>query len=520
MSKDELLVQGLLNPSAWPGATGPIELLETHISWILLTGEYACKIKKPIKLEFLDFSTLELRKRWCEEELRLNSRWAPDLYMDVVPITGSAFQPQVNGSGTPIEYAVRMREFPQSALLSAELERGELGVDDMFDLAEMIADVHARAPENREARFGSVAAIKKPMTENLVYLEPVLDADELAFFERWTEEELERRGALIESRRRDGYVRRVHGDLHLRNLVRLDDRVVAFDCIEFSEELRTLDVISDLTFLSMDLIASGRPDLAWTLLNRYLEVSGDYEGMCLYGLYHVYHCMIRAKVAAIMASERDKESERSGDLETMHHYCDVARHWIELAKPSLIVMHGLSGSGKTWVSSQLVEALGAVRVRSDIERKRMHGVAERASSGSGPGQGLYDPAKGSVTYQRLRDVAGQLLVAGHSVILDATYLHTGERLAARKLAADLGLPFVLVAVEAPDDVLDSRLLDRQSRSRDASEADRDVLDHQRSLAEPVDDDREGPVVHFENESDADIGPLVRSIRDLVAGKSP
>ena len=515
---NEMLVQGLLNPAAWPHATDPVELLETHISWVLLTGDYAYKIKKPLRLEFLDFSTLDLRRKWCEEELRLNSRWAPGLYLDVVPITGSVYQPQVGGDGTPIEYAVRMHQFPQEDLLSAELDRGKLGPDDMRDLAEMIADRHASAPVNREERFGDLAAIRKPMVENFIYLEPWLDGAELGFFRAWTDEELGRHAALIDERRQGGFVRRVHGDLHLRNLVRFDGGIVAFDCIEFSEELRTLDVISDLTFLSMDLIAAGRDDLAWTLLNRYLEVSGDYEGMRLYGLYHVYHCMIRAKVAAIMASERDSDETRRSDLDAMHHYCAVARHWIEHANPALVVMHGLSGSGKTWVSSQLVEALGAVRARSDIERKRMHGFAERASSGSAPGEGLYGAAKSGKTYARLNAIAAGLLAAGHRVILDATYLHTDERLAARRTAGELGAPFVLVAVEAPAHLRAAWLETRQSRSADASEANRDVLEFQRTHADPLDDAREGPVVHFVNGKAADIGRLVDSIETVFAGK--
>lgn len=514
MSSGDRLAKGLLRHGAWPHAVDELQVLETHISWVFLTGEYAYKIKKPLKLDFLDFSTLALRKHWCEEELRLNHRWAPQLYLDVVPVTGTPEQPTIAGTGSAIEYAVRMRQFPQSALLSAQLDAGGLDSDDMRELAEMIADRHGSAPANTEPRFGGIDAIRKPMVENFLYLEPWLDAAELDAFRDWTEAELDRYTALIDRRRQEGFVRRCHGDLHLRNLVRLDNGIFAFDCIEFSEELRTLDVVSDLTFLSMDLVASGRDDLAWTLLNRYLEVSGDYAGMQLYGLYHVYHCMIRAKVAAILAGERDDLSERDADLETMLHYCGVARDWINKQQPGLVLMHGLSGAGKTWVSSRLSAGLGAVRIRSDVERKRLHGLDEQASTDSPPGEGLYDAASSEQTYARLLNLAEPLLSSGHRVLLDATFLRSDERARARAVATRQSTPVVQVVVEASDALLAERLTARDTES-DASEADAAVLAYQRKRLEPVDDTREAPVFRFENEPGVDVATLAAAVDSML-----
>ena len=515
MSSGDRLAKGLLTPGAWPHPVDDLQLVETHISWVVLTGDYAYKIKKPLELEFLDFSTLALRQHWCEEELRLNRRWAPDLYLDVVPITGTPEQPAVAGKGAPIEYAIRMRQFPQSALLSAQLDAGTLDTGDMRELAEMIADRHGRAPANTERSFGGIEAIRKPMVENFLYLEPWLATMELEALRDWTDAELDRYRMLIDYRRQAGFVRRCHGDLHLRNLVRLDDGIVAFDCVEFSEELRTLDVISDLTFLSMDLVASGRDDLAWVLLNRYLEVAGDYSGMQLYGLYHVYHCMIRAKVAAILAGHRDEEHERDADLETMNHYCDVARDWIETPRSGLILMHGLSGSGKTWVSTRLSTGLGAVRIRSDIERKRLHGLAEQASTASPPGEGLYDAATSERTYARLLDLAAPLLAAGHRVLIDATFLRREERERARSAALQLSVPVVQVVVEAGDALLAERLRTRAAVAADASEADAAVLAFQRTRLEPVDDTGEAPVLRFENEPGVDVATLVAAVNSLL-----
>lgn len=512
MSSGDTLIRSLLSPKIWQQADGEPTLLETHISWVILTGEYAYKIKKPLKLEFLDFSTLELRRHWCEEELRLNRRWASDLYLDVMPITGTPDRPVPGGSGAPIEYAVRMRRFPQSALLSNKLRDGELEAADMLELAEMIADRHAEAPVNREARFGGMAAVQKPMIENLLYLEPWLDKAELARLDTWTRAELERNTSVIEDRRQAGFVRECHGDLHLRNLVELDGRIVAFDCIEFSDELRMLDVISDLSFLAMDLVAAGRGDLAWTLLNRYLEASGDYAGMRLYGLYFVYHCLIRAKVDAIRASERRHDADREDDLAGMRHYCNVARHWIDAGAPALILMHGYSGSGKTWVSSRLLERLGAVRLRSDIERKRMYGLAEDASTGSAPGEGLYDADTSARTYERLFTLTGELLDAGHLVILDAAFLDADRRRQARALAAGLDARFVIVDVTAPEETVRRRI---DARTADASEADQAVLDYQRRHTAPLDEETDGPLVTFVNDGGAGIDALAASITAIT-----
>ncbi len=516
MSDGSTLVRSLRNPAVWPHAVDNLRVLETHISWIFLTGEYAYKIKKPLKLSFLDFSTLELRRHWCEEEVRLNSRWSPQIYLDVVPIAGDADKPAVGGDGTAIEYAVRMRQFPQSALLNEQLAAGRIDVDDMLELAEMIADRHANTPVHREERFGSPAAIAKPMHENFDYIAPLLEEPTLSELRGWTDTGLERYASIIDERRRDGFVRACHGDLHLRNLVQLDDGIVAFDCVEFSAELRILDVISDISFLTMDLIANDRADFARTVINRYLEISGDYGGMRLYGLYFVYHCLIRAKVDAIRANEQNDGSQRDAHLRSMRHYCDVARRWIHRPSPALIAMHGFSGSGKTWVSSRLLQFVYAVRLRSDIERKRLYGYEERASSDSPPGEGLYGADESRATHKHMLGTAEQLLRAGHRVILDASFLNAGERRRARELATTCRVPFVQIDVEAPPELLAQRIEARQAKARDASEATLDVLAHQRRHADPLDETVDGPVIRFAAGDEGGLEQLARTIEAIVA----
>ena len=394
MTRQAQLIESLQKADVYPHLAANIEVIETHISWVILTGIFAYKIKKELTLNFLDFGTLQKRKHFCEEELRINRRWAPDLYLEVVPICGTAERPSFGGGGPVIEYALKLRQFPQQAQLDRQLIAGLLGVDDMQDLAGSIARMHGRAariefPGVEEA----LQQVTAPMLENFPYIRRASDLALLRRLESWTRRNIEQLGSVLVGRYRDGYVRECHGDLHLKNLVRLSSGIVPFDGIEFSESLRNIDVISDITFLTMDLVGRARQDLASVFVNRYLERSGDYAGMATFGLYFVYHCLILAKVAAIRSTEREDSPERDADITTMKRYLVVAARWIRQARPTLIVMHGLSGSGKTWLSSRLLSRSPAIRLRSDIERKRRLGLSELDSSATAPGRGAYSERK-------------------------------------------------------------------------------------------------------------------------------
>lgn len=457
-----------LDQDAFPHPVLDLEILETHISWVVLTGHYAYKIKKPVDLGFLDFTTLELRRHFCEEELRLNRNWAPTLYLGVVAICDKGGRPVVDGDGPPIEYAVKMRQFPQSARLDAQLDAGLLRARDVHALANTIAENHAGAAV---AAFDSAASaldrVSTSMQENFPPLEALADAAQLGRIRDWTEHQIRENSVMIARRHEDGFVRECHGDLHLANLVRLDTGIVAFDCVEFSRDLRTLDVINDVAFLAMDLIARKRRDLAYVFLNRYLECTGDYVGMALYGLYFVYHCMIRAKVAAIR-----------NDVDKMQHYVDVALRWIDRKPAKIAAMHGLSGSGKTTLSDRLLPLIPALRVRSDVERKRLFGLRENQSSDSGVGAGIYtDDAKSDV-YSRALEIADGLLVAGLNVIVDASFLRHSDRQRLTTLARRHDVDPVWLDTSAPDDELARRLVERARSGRRISEADVRVLESQ------------------------------------------
>jgi uncharacterized protein len=486
LGRGEALMASLLQGRAYPHPVENIQLVETHISWVILTGRFAYKIKKPIKLEFLDFSSLERRKFFCNEELRLNRGWAPDIYLDVVPICGSFKEPVVGGDGSPIEYAVKMLQFPQIAQLDAQLDAGLLVDADMIELAEMIASHHGSAPViERLATEDAIESIRHPMLENIEHLKSHISRDQLQGLASWTGNKLRMLQATLMQRQKDGFIRECHGDLHLRNLVRLRSGIVAFDCVEFSAELRNVDVISDVSFLAMDLVSRDRQDLAYVFINRYLECTGDYAGMAVFGLYFVYHALIRAKVAAIRSVERIDDTDRQRDPEEMAHWCSVARRWTVSGRPVLIAMHGFSGSGKTSLSQIMVSRLPAIRVRSDIERKRVYKLEETEGSGAGVGEGIYEPQARTNIYESLANAAEVSLRLGQNVIVDASFLLHDDRQHFRNLAQRLDADFLIVDSSAEPDELRRRVQLRQHDARDASEADANVLQYQFENAEPL-----------------------------------
>lgn len=513
---DDSLVKALLCADAFDHRVDSIDLIETHISWVVLAGDFAYKIKKPLVLDFLDFGDLDKRKFCCEEEIRLNRPWAPDIYVDVVPITQQGNQPRFGGDGEALEYAVKMRRFDQALLLDEQLAAGLLTVADMKELGRNIAERHAAAtiPDASE-RDRLVKQAKHFFWENFDHFEGVLDKDDIAFLHDWTARELEQLDHKLGQRFDDGFVRDCHGDLHLGNLVRLPGGITTFDCIEFNPDLRNTDVFADIGFLAMDLVRKGRHDLAAHFLNRYLECSGDYDGVKLLDLYFIYRCLVRAKVAAIRSRERDSNADREADIGEAQAYADMARRQATKGPRALIVMFGLSGSGKTWLAERLMAALPAIRVRSDIERKRLFDLPEAANSGSPVGAGIYTEDGNAATYEQLFEHARRLLMADHHVILDGAFLTAKQRASARGIAAEAGCESVLVHADAPQDILEARIRQRARSRSEVSEANLNVLGHQLATAEPPSAD-EYPIV-VDTSVDIDIETLVSSIRERVRG---
>jgi aminoglycoside phosphotransferase family enzyme/predicted kinase len=484
------LIAALLDPRRYPHGVDRVELVETHASWLLLAGELAYKIKKPITLPFLDYGSLQKRESCCRAELVLNRRLAPDLYLDVVPIGGTPEQPAIGGSPA-VEWAVRMRRFDESGRLDHMAARGELQPGQLAQLAATLCSFQRAAPGAAPgARFGAPQQVLAAARENFVELRQLLPAAARAAVEAlagWTEAEFARRAGEFAARKAGGFIREGHGDLHLGNLVLIDGRVTPFDCIEFNEDFRWNDPASEIAFVWIDLLDHGRPDLAAWFLNAWLEAGGDFGALSVLRFYAVYRAVVRAKVAALRARQEDSEAAR-GELDAARAYLDLAWKIAVPPAPTLVITCGLSGSGKTTASSarlldaNLKGAGSLIRLRSDVERKRLFGLAPHDASHSAPDQGIYTAEATQRTYSRVLALARELLLAGWPVIVDAAFLKRVERDNFAALARELGVGFGILATEAAPEELRRRLL---ARSGDASEATVAILERQFGWFEPL-----------------------------------
>ncbi|MBI1424164.1 MAG: AAA family ATPase [Gammaproteobacteria bacterium] len=510
-----LNIAALLTPENFDHPVSGIELLETHISWVILTGDYVYKIKKPVNLGFLDFSSLTQRRFYCEEELRLNRRLAPAIYLDVIPIRGTSDAPHVGGDGDIIDYAVRMRQFPQSAQLDRLLQHGNLPAGYLDDIADVVARFHARVDKAPAAmQYGEPEQVWQPVEENFAQIrEREHRADileQLDSLQDWSRRNFADLQAVMRQRKRDGFVRECHGDLHLRNIAWFENAPVIFDCIEFNPALRWIDVISDITFLFMDLIDRRQPALAYRMLNRYLSHTGDYAGLVLLPFYFVYRAMVRAKVNCIRLSQSDLSAqERAVDEQEFAGYLALAQSFIRRRKPSLMITWGLSASGKSTISEGLLAALGAVRLRSDVERKRLVGIDALTRAKSIPGAGIYTAEMSDRTYAHLLRQAQTLLSAGFPVIVDAAFLAAARRKPFAELARQLQVPFVILQCVASASCLRQRIC---QRADDASDADLAILENQLRQFTPLAAEELPDTITIDTEQAVDIAKLAQHVR--------
>ncbi|MDF1482397.1 AAA family ATPase [Extensimonas sp. H3M7-6] len=599
------------------GQAASVERLQTHISWLLLVGEHVYKFKKPLKLEFLDFSTAALRRAACEEELRINRRTAPQLYLDVVAVVEGDAQSEVQGlgacrtlgvesenaprrgqflpdspphSGTmgqedgkkwaaaahsqptipksdrllgglrvlpaaeadvlglqALAHAVHMRRFAQDELLAAMLAQGRLLPAHIDALARHVAQFHAAAAVAApDAGWGSAAAVRAPVTECVQAVQSVTAAALPALaptvqaLAQWCAAQGEALAPVFAARLQQGWVRECHGDLHLGNLVLLEGVPVLFDAIEFNPALRWIDVMADVAFLVMDLHAHGRADLGGRFLNAWLERTGDYAGLALLRYYCVYRALVRARVAGVRLAQLHAEAgARAGEAQSLaqvqagaeiqaeaqaaaletasevQRYVQLAARLSAPGPSGLALAHGFSGAGKT-TQSQALLARGVVRVRADVERKRLFGLAPEDASAAVPG-GIYTPEATERTYARLAELARAVLQAGYPVLVDATLLAGAQRARFIALAAQLRVPWCILAFEAPPEVLRARITQRQQAGGDASEATLAVLERQLASAQPLSAQEEAHTLHLDTTQPIDWDAVLAQLLEAGPG---
>ena len=488
------LIAALLLPAAYDHSVGEIQVLETHISWILLTGPYAYKLRKPVQLGFVDFSTAALRRQDCLEEVRLNRRLAPDLYLGVRDVHGPPPQARFHGAGEVIDAAVQMRQFDQEALLNEVLKRQGLADSAIDALAKRLALFHdAAAVAPAGGSYGSAALVIAPALANLEVLERCAAGADLGALRRWTETTADRLTPHFDQRLAEGQVREGHGDLHLGNMALVEGDIVVFDCLEFNADLRWIDPISDLAFLVMDLQQVGEPRLAIRLLNGWLSEGGDYTGLHLWRWYFTYRALVRAKVTALRLAQlnpRDPQdtSQESGLRQSLSRYLDLAGQWGQPVRSpgalpqALFLCHGVSGSGKSHLARRLCDWTGSIQLRSDVERRRLFGRWGVPGGPRWPGESGADPYGSAVTdylyHQRLPACVEAILAAGFSVVVDATFLKSSHRAVMAALARRWRVPLAILSCRVSPELARRRMDQREHQGGDPSEADGAILERQ------------------------------------------
>jgi len=495
-----------MDPKLYGKGVKQVRMLQTHTSWVFLTGVHAYKVKKPVNFGFLDYTALSSRRLFCNEEFRLNRMLSPDIYIRVMPITQSGGRLKLGGRGEVVDYCLEMKELPQDQIMTEQLRGGRVTFEHIDQIARSIADFHARAERSVEvAQHGSLKTVRFNWDENFAQtlefrgktIAPRVFDETKAAVERFMAENR----ALFGRRRAGGFVRRCHGDLHSRNIFVLgegsrsrgfkdssgrtlesstpgilESSIRIFDCIEFNPRFSCSDVASEIAFMAMDLDYSGRKDLADFFVERYVAHTGDAGLLRLLNFYKCYRAYVRGKVTSFVLNDPGvSAADKAQARKTARRYFELShRYAMSLsARPKLVVMIGLPGVGKTYVALRLAERIDAFHLLSDSIRKQLLGIPVGQRRFEGYGKGIYKGNIGKKTYDEMMRRARVLLSAGHSVIMDATFLHEESRERARRVAAKSGAPVLFVFADCPERVVRSRLR-RRSTEYTFSDANLDV----------------------------------------------
>lgn len=516
--KSSLLIEAFMRADFYNHPVGIIQLIETHISWVVLTGDYAYKIKKNINLGFLDFSSLKNRQYYCEEELRLNQRLAEDIYLQVLPISINKNRFQLNDKGDVVEYVLKMKQFSSSGELDNLLDTGQLKNSHIDSFAKLISGFHRLVERStKDDHYGLANYIYKPINENFEQIRKFSSqtqlSETLSKLEVWSQSNFKHLQLIFKQRKEQGYVRECHGDMHLHNMTWFNNKPVLFDCIEFNPDLRWIDVISDIAFFLMDLQKKNRLNFSQRFLDKYLQITGDYTGLRLLVFYLVYRALVRAKVEAITAAQADiSRKHKSAAESSLCDYVKLAVTYTQVNTRRLIITHGFSASGKSTVSQQLLENSKLIRIRSDVERKRIFNYLNKNDSMSDVGTDIYSLNATQKTYEKLLALSSQILDSGFSVLVDAAFLKYEQRCKFQNLAQEKNINYVILDVTASDDVLRQRI---QNRKHDISDADLNVLEDQLKSSEIFRNQELTHVITVDTEKYLNIEILIDQINKLT-----
>lgn len=495
------ILESLRNPSAYPVQTRTVELIQTHISWLFLTDTHVFKIKKPVNFGFLDFSTLERRRFYCHEELRLNRRLCPDIYEQVIPLreadTGAAFV----GAGKVIEYAVMMKRLPADRMLDKLVDNGRISVEEIRIVALRISKFHAEATTSPLiAEFGSLEQIQFNWRENLeqahLFQTSTLPPGVLESIRTYIETFTDLHRTLFAERIESGYIRDCDGDIHLGNICLLNTTPYIFDCIEFNERFRYCDTAADIAFLLMDLDYHRRPDLADAALSAYITASGDSRLAELIIFYKTYRAFIRGKVESLQLLDTGiAQEERNAAKKRAIRYFRLAQGYCmrDRLPPTLFITCGTMGCGKSTLADQLAFELGLATFNSDVVRKQLAALPPESAARVSFGEGLYSEEMSRATYSKLEQLADNELSSGHSVLIDAGFGTAAKRAGFARLAASRNTEFVILYMRCDPDMQRQRLRERSLRGVSVSDGRVELLDLQNRAFE-LPDDSEGKMI--------------------------
>lgn len=484
----DALIASLRRPEAYPWPVVAVEVIETHISWVFLAGERVVKVKRPVGYSFVDYTTLAKRRAACEDEVRLNRRLSDDIYLGIVPITRDEDALRVDGEGDIVEWATLMRRLAADRMLDVALRAGD-AIPDLADrLADRLVPFHLCAPRCEGDDLTVSAAMTAVVTDNLEELAPFrgspLASGELDLVTRAIRRFVAARGELLLARVRDGWIREGHGDLRCEHVALGTGAPQVFDCVEFNRGLRCADVASDLAFLLMDLARLGAPEgTVGRALERY-RAAGIELPVALLRFYWAHRALVRAKVACLRYAPAEADEAvalATKATERLH----MAAMQALTTRPAMVVMTGLSGSGKSTVARALARVLGARQVVADVVRKGLAGASGRSDAAWG--EGIYTRAWTEATYSRMIALGAEAIRAGHPVVLDGTFLDDALRRRAAAAARECGAPFALVETVCDDAVVERRIEARKRGGASLSDAGVEVYRRQRArfLASPL-----------------------------------